>query len=520
MYNAATRKFIDKVKTSLNLQVLVDEAADALLICCGGMTIVGLIFVLPGYRVELPYLIIPVVAALLYMVLSYRKKRYDVDQTAAYADAHFLLNDALVSGLDFENQPVIDGFHKLHFSTTEASLSVPDLKSLRLCSPWRKLVAGCVMGIMALSLIMQESSPAVVARQKLKQTTIEMTEDLNRDLRKELKDLEKRLSPAEKKLLEQTKLDKLVSDLKPRSEFKDAMRQYAKLEKAINKLSTSQQLKSNRQLLKEIARQLLKGRTNKKLGQHLSRGEYRQATEEIKKLKQAGDRQKNLEQLQKVLEKMKKAANQAASNDSKLKDKLSALKKAMDKYAKTLQSTGKEADNAAQEDLTRENQDAEKQLNNWNEALEQQQVTDEFIDKLMKMRGAMQKAQQKMRGMQKGQGPQGPAGMPVRGNGKKPGFGDGVGSDTARNRREATDEGSRRGKTVKITGQKGTGASRKNIEKASSGSALSKRVIKKTSNDFSYKMEEFIKRNDVPDEMKDGVKRYFNDLHEGMKATK
>jgi hypothetical protein len=33
-------------------------------------------------------------------------------------------------------------------------------------------------------------------------------------------------------------------------------------------------------------------------------------------------------------------------------------------------------------------------------------------------------------------------------------------------------------------------------------------------------MEEFIKRNDVPDEMKDGVKRYFNDLHEGMKATK
>ena len=107
----------------------------------------------------------------------------------------------------------------------------------------------------------------------------------------------------------------------------------------------------------------------------------------------------------------------------------------------------------------------------------------------------------------------GAGGRPMRGPGKQPGSGLGVGSAVAGNRREAGEEATSTGNLSKITGQKGSGPTRKNIENAASGSAISRRVNKQASNEFSYKMEEFIKRNDVPDGMKDGVKRYFSDLH-------
>jgi len=218
---------------------------------------------------------------------------------------------------------------------------------------------------------------------------------------------------------------------------------------------------------------------------------------------------------------MKKATERLTSNESNLKDKLNSLKSAIDNCDKMMKKNAKQTDSGTTEALSKANQDAEEQLDKLSDALEQQQVAESFIDKLMKMRSAMQKAQQKMRGMQSGLGmkpgtggKQGKGGMRGAGKGKKPGVGAGVGSATAWNRREAGDELSAKGALNKISGQQGNGPSRKNIENATSGSAISKRVIKQTSNEFNYKMEEFIKRNDVPDEMKDGVKHYFSDLHQ------
>lgn len=514
MYNVVTRKFIDRVQLSLNRQVMVDQAVTSLIICGVGMIIVGLIFVVLGYQVELPYLLIPLVVALLYMIESYHRKRYDVEQAAAYADTHFELNDALVSALDFEGQAEIHGFHKLHFSATEALCKIPDLSNLRLKIPWYKLLVSCGVGIVALILAMQDSAPVIIAARQRQQQTIEMTKGLNQNLRNEFELLKKKLLPAEHKLLAQTKLEQLVRKLKPRGKFKDAMRQYAKLEQMLNKLSASQQLKSNRQLLHEIAWQLLKGRDSKKLGQQLGSGKYKAAAATLKQLKHAGDQQHNLEQLKQLLTKMTQAADQLSYNKSNLKAKLNALKAAVDKYSKAMQDAGKSLGRAAQENLSRENENAEEQLNKLSEALEQQQMSDEFIDKLMKMRSAMQQAQQQLRGMQKGTGAPTPNGMPGRGTGHKFNPGAGVSSTIAGNRRNGGDKTSASGQLTKITGQQGRGISQKTIANATSGSGVSRRVNRQIKAKFSYQMEAFIKRNDVPEAMKAGVKRYFSDLHE------
>lgn len=522
MHNNATGKFIDKVKASLNLQIVVNELANALLIGCCGMVIIGLLFVVHGYRVELLYLLIPIVIALLSIIINYRKKRFRTEQAAGYADEHFCFNDALVSVLDFETQPTIDGFQKLHLNATETACRSTDLAKLCLSPPWRKIIVGCLIGVIAIVLATIDDSPAITDARNYQQKTVEMSEKINHDLKKELKQLEQKLTPAEKKLLKKSKLDELVKDLKSQQEFKSAMRQYAKLEKLLNKLSAKQQLKNNRQLLNEIARQLLKDRLTKKLGQQFNRGQYRQAAENLKKLKQSGDKSRDLEHLKQILEKMKKASEQLIGNDSELKDQLSALKSAIGKYDKALKKSGKQADSKTKNSLSKASKNADEQLDSLSAALDQQQVAESFIDKLMKMRSAMQQAQQKMRGLKNGSGLKmkgaggkpGKGGMPGQGQGKTPGVGAGIGSATAWNRRESGSEVSAKGELNKISGRQGSGASQKKIESAASGSAISKRVRRQANNEFNYKMEEFIKRNDVPDAMKDGVKTYFSDLHE------
>ncbi len=521
MHHNTTEKFIEKVKSSLNMQIAINAFADAMLICSCGMVIVELLFIVRGYRVELNYLIIPCLIALFSIIINYLKKCYNLKRAALYADDYFCLNDALVSVLDFEAQTVVDGFHKLHFSSTETVCETTDVESLRLRPPWWKFIASCLIGAVVIILANFNDSPTIVEARDRQQQTVELSEKINRDLQKELKQLEKKLTPAEKKLLKKSNLDKLVNELKAQQEFKSAMRQYAKLEKMLNKLSAKQQFKNNQQLLNAIARQLLKDRMTKKLGQQFNNGQYRKAAEELRKLKHSGDKQKKLEQLKQVLEKMKKTAERLTGNESKLKDRLNALKSAIDKYDKMMKKNAKQNDSVSQESLSKANQNAEEQLDKLSDALEQQQVAESFIDKLMKMRRAMQQAQQQMRGMQSGLGmkpgtggKQGKGGMPGAGKGKQPGVGAGIGSATAWNRRETGDELSAKGALNKIKGQQGSGPSQKNIENATSGSAISKRVVKQARNEFNYKMEEFIKRNDVPDEMKDGVKRYFSNLHQ------
>ena len=92
--------------------------------------------------------------------------------------------------------------------------------------------------------------------------------------------------------------------------------------------------------------------------------------------------------------------------------------------------------------------------------------------------------------------------------GKPPGWG----SNAAR--RDARDELADNGQTTHLKGIKGAGPSLTTVEAAEDGSGVSARRGAERTRQFQRQLESFVAREDVPEPLKDGVKRYFENIHQ------
>jgi hypothetical protein len=92
--------------------------------------------------------------------------------------------------------------------------------------------------------------------------------------------------------------------------------------------------------------------------------------------------------------------------------------------------------------------------------------------------------------------------------GLKPGTGH---SDAKRNEK---DERKDNGNLTQLQGQQGDGPSRSSVEQADSGEGVSGRAGSDKNRDFRKQTESLVQRDDVPEELKQGIREYFNRVHE------
>jgi len=93
----------------------------------------------------------------------------------------------------------------------------------------------------------------------------------------------------------------------------------------------------------------------------------------------------------------------------------------------------------------------------------------------------------------------------------------GVGS--IESRREGAEELTDNGNTSQLKGQKGSGPSLTKVEAADDGTGVSSRRGEAKERTFKKQFESFVQREDVPEDVKDGVKNYFNALHAAEPAA-
>ncbi|MGJ8654890.1 MAG: hypothetical protein ACSHX6_00460 [Akkermansiaceae bacterium] len=161
----------------------------------------------------------------------------------------------------------------------------------------------------------------------------------------------------------------------------------------------------------------------------------------------------------------------------------------------------------------------------WEEFLEQLRNMDGDLEALKNMLLRMQ-AMKSMRGRLQGlkqglglaqgyaNGQKNQSQFQMRGKGgKQPG----TGSDNSR--RKDKDKLENNQQYSKLKGQKGIGPSQSSIEDADSGTGSSSRQGTVKKRDFEHQMSSFIERDDVPEEMKQSVKQYFEDIHNTAPAT-
>lgn len=67
------------------------------------------------------------------------------------------------------------------------------------------------------------------------------------------------------------------------------------------------------------------------------------------------------------------------------------------------------------------------------------------------------------------------------------------------------------GQNTQLKGIKGVGPSQTQVEDASQGSAISRRRADDVERSFAKQLEAFVQREDVPEDLKDGVREYLAD---------
>lgn len=88
------------------------------------------------------------------------------------------------------------------------------------------------------------------------------------------------------------------------------------------------------------------------------------------------------------------------------------------------------------------------------------------------------------------------------------------GTGFAENRKAPGEELKVNGNESQLTGQKGSGPSLTKIEDAQSGSGVSQKRTTGNAQSMGRQLESFVQRDDVPEELKQGVKEYFKTIHQ------
>lgn len=533
--------FVAAVRRRVNRQRLCTILLWSAAVAAGAMAAVGMVYVGRGYSVPpLAYLGLGS-GMFLAAIAVWFFRRADAERAAWLADKHFRLQDAVVSFSHFSRQGKQGGFYDLQADQTTNQVESLDVGAIK--HRWSRplLASFVVLATLATILAVQEPSAAVQEKIALEQQFRDETGKVNEELKKLVEQLaEETEGSEEEELIEPSELRKWVEQLEATSNRKEALRQYARLERKLNEASARLEQKRDEQLLQRAAKQLEKDRETKELAKRLEQKKYKDASKELKGLR---PKNKKLDEQRKELARLKAAAARMAAA---LQKRQQGSEKQVERLTRQNDSNGA----GSPDDLANESGDADsspsdledliEELNDsvadWEDALENAKLeeledgectavtlekcelkkagADDDLEKLAQKLcrlDAKRRAQSKLKKLSRACSQcqaglcQKPGSQP---GGKKAGWG------TDATRRDERDPLVDNGQTTQLTGTKGHGPSLTSVESASEGTGVSTRRHVDVERTFERQVESFVQREDVPENVKAGVKQYFKNIHE------
>jgi len=147
----------------------------------------------------------------------------------------------------------------------------------------------------------------------------------------------------------------------------------------------------------------------------------------------------------------------------------------------------------------------DEQMKRMRAKLNQLEAKNKMKQKLAGLRASLGKAQQYAMGQSANSG---------MGNRLAQGQGQGIGQGSEKSRRKERDELKGNDQFKELKGQKGEGPSITAVEDADSGTGISRRTGEAKKRTFQRQLESFVRRDDVPEDVKLGVKEYFEKVHQ------
>ncbi len=541
-------QFLAFVRRRVNTHRLWTAAIWAVAAGAGLLVAVGLPFVLRGYAVPGGWIAASLAIAALGGALGWLWSRLSEDQSARFVDRFYNLQDSVASYLHFSRSGRRDGYYALQAEYTQRKLAGLKAEEIRYRPPRRGMLLAAGLAAVALPLSLRGPSAAVLEQMERETALVAATETANNELKDLVEELKKGTDdPQEKELLNPDKLRKWVDSLKTTKDQKEALRQYAELERELNKARAAIERKKDEQLLQRAAEKLQEQRETAPLGEQLQQKKYDKAADELASMtppqdKKLSEQRKELARLKAATQRMaaaaranrsasqgkeSKAGNKSQSNSGESNDANAGSGSSAESGASFSGSGGGELSQNLEElansveQLDDSLKDAEKQEKELGKCESQckecQNKVDSQLKKLcncLKKLSITRKADKKLCLLcQKCSQCQSQCNSACACNspnagGKKAGMG------TNSARREERDRLVDNGQTTQLKGVKGNGPSLTTVEAADDGSGVSTRRGAAKEREFKRQFESFVEREDVPAEVRQGVKNYFQLIHQ------
>ncbi len=537
--------FLNSVRRRMNRNRACRSVLWAAVVGGGTLLTVASIYVYNGYEVPRYWYAVAGGASLVGGIAGAIARRASVEEASEFADGFFGLKDTIVSRRRFEAEHREGGYYDLQAHATEEL--VRPLRAERVPFVWpQKLGAAACILVMACGLTaFKATDQRILDKQREEMITQSKLEEMKKQLEEMVEELSKSADDEEKAVLDPEKLKEFVKELGSTKDLAEAMKQMAKLEQKLDKAAAALEQKRNEQLMKKVGEELAKEEDPqaRELAKKLKLEQFKEAMKDLEKMKPENLDDKKISEKRKEAAKLKAAAKRMAAAARAQKSKLSKKNNKdesgakEDPNSKEKMVSKENAENQEQEeeeDMAEDLEKLEMEADEYDAEMEEMENMEKLgkldpskmgkagekikgrLDKIGKGLSKMatkRAAKLKLQGMGKmaGKGQsylQGMSGSPFSNpGGKKPGNG------TVENSRDQKDELKDNGQTTQLKGQKGQGPSITKVEDAEDGTGVSHRKGEAKERNFKMQFESFVQREDVPEDVKDGVKQYFESLH-------
>ncbi len=548
--------FVKVIRGRLNRFRLLDTLFWTVMAVAAALLVVCLVYVLRGYAVPKTWYLVAGGVLAAGTVVAFVVRRWSGDGAAHFADSFFNLKDSIATSLHFKKEAREGDFVELQKEATISKIEPLAATAIPYEMPTRLIVSGLALVLLCTLLAFKAPAPHIIEKQRVEEETAMKTEEINEFLEELIEELDKSSTDEEKEALDPDKLRELVKDLEDTKDRKEAMRQYANLERKLQEAARRLDQRKNEELLAKVGKEIKKDDENKALGKKMEEKKFREAAEELEALKpsqqpkELSEQRKELARLKSAAQRMAAAAKSAnrkgasASNSQQNNKSNSAGSKGNQSSKSQSQASSGANSQSSGGEMTEQLGDLAESVKNLEEALKNAEMemkqmsklsekTDgeckdcknavlADIDKLsqsMSKMSSMKESQSKLLSMCKKLGQcQGYLGEPKfsslsqcmspNAGGQKAGMG------STESRTDQANELTDNGNTTQLKGMKGQGPSQSTIEAADDGDGVSSRRTAAAQREFSAQLESFVQREDVPEDVKEGVKEYFKSIHQ------
>jgi len=510
-------QFVSQVRSRINRHRALNALLWSLAIGAGLLLLVALTYIVRGYSVPTFWYPLAIIGTLAGAVVATFARRADMEETSRFTDDFFELKDSVTSTRSFEKADRHGGLYELQAAATMKKVEPLSPETIRWQWPRRVVAAAGILAVASALTAFKSPSQRVLEKLEIEATTLDRSLEVKEELKELIEELDKSLEDDERPLVNPDKLKKWVEELEETKDRKEAMRQLAELERKIRKEVAMEEQKRDEQLLAQAARELEKAQETKELAKNLKQQKYREAGKDLKKMEP--QKQKTLSQEKKDLARLKAASQRMAAAakaaDAKRKKKKPQLKKKQKKMeAGELGEMMGELDDSVREfEKMLELEEGEFEPGEIDEARGKIAKGLGKLDKKFGKLAARKKSQKKLLALSKKVGQcqsylgKSRCESPFAAKGGKK-----AGTGTIESRREERDDLVDNGQTTALKGIKGTGPSLSKIEEAADGTGISNRKAEARELKIQRQFESFVQREDVPEDLKEGVKQYFNTI--------